>query len=59
MRGICNHALYLWYFKIKYVRMEFVTFQRVYKNVTGCDLTNTVNNLDTLEERFEFVLHFF
>lgn len=43
---------------LKCVEDSFVTFQRVYKNVTGCDLTNTVNNLDTLEERFEFVIKF-
>ncbi|MCM1084291.1 MAG: hypothetical protein NC309_13030 [Ruminococcus sp.] len=43
---------------LKCIEDSFVTFQRIYKNVTGCDLTNTVNNLDTLEERFEFVLNF-
>ncbi|MCM1273711.1 MAG: hypothetical protein NC220_08840 [Clostridium sp.] len=43
---------------LKCIEDSFVTFQRVYKNVTGCDLTNTVNNLDTLQERFAFVLNF-
>ncbi len=43
---------------LKCIEDSFVTFQRVYKNVTGCDLTNTVNNIDTLENVLRLCLVF-
>lgn len=37
---------------------SFVTYNRLYKNVTGGDLQQVIDFFDTIEERFQFVIDF-